>query len=92
MEGFDAVPRLPMKGGWNCNDPVGVEEEMGRKSATSTNPRPGLTQAKERTILGFFIPDGGRWMRANTLDIVFRADGGKAMTCVSDTWTSRDRA
>ena len=43
MERIDAVPRLPMKGDWNCNDPVGFEKEIGRKSATSTNQHLDLT-------------------------------------------------
>lgn len=85
IDGFDPAPHLPMTGGWKCDEPVGLEKEMGRKSATNTSQRLTLTQVRERTILGLFIPDGGRWMMANTLDkIVFEVDGGKAMTRVSE--------
>lgn len=85
MDGFDLAARMPMKGGWKCNEPVGFEKEMGRKSAENIGQRLSLTKTPEYTVLGFFIPDGGRWMMANTLDkIVFRVDGGKPITRISE--------
>ena len=67
-----------MKGGWTCSGKV-----AGGISRDADNPgeRMSLTRNKERIVLGFFFPDGGGWLSANTPDEVdFKVDGGSIMT------------
>ena len=85
MDGFDLATRFPMKGGWVCHEPVGIEKEMGHKGASNPSQHLSLTKTPEYAVLGFFVPDGGRWMMANTIDkVVFSVDGGQSMTRISE--------
>lgn len=84
MDGFDAAARIPMKGGWNCHEPIGVEKEMGRKGAANADQGLTLTKTPAHTVLGLHVSDFS-WMMANTIEkIVLSVDGGKPMTRISD--------